>query len=327
MKKNLLLILGLAIATGLFNLNAQPSDPGTDNLKHQWTFDDGTANDSRTPAVNGVLMGGATIDATEKALKTEGGGQYLSLSLTDLALNQYAEITIECWAKPNNAAWNNMIFYFGDSTGGIGLKGVFQTSVSRTAISCSDTEPWAHEDNVAGRNLNDSVHQTVTVLDATGITYYIDGVLIGTKAYQTGNSIANLGTQAGMLAKGGYRADPTWPGLIYKFSIYDRALINDEILWLYQQGGGVPTKIGTISNKYSQKGYIKNNQIVVNFTLEQAADVEFEVYSVQGKLITTHKNKYSAGANRAILDANLSHGVYFVKMSFNGKYSSMKLVN
>jgi len=36
------------------------TDPGTANLTHQWTFDNGTAADN-VGTLNGVLSGGATI--------------------------------------------------------------------------------------------------------------------------------------------------------------------------------------------------------------------------------------------------------------------------
>jgi hypothetical protein len=312
MKKLLLLFIGFVVFANALKLEAQASDPGTENLTHQWNFDDGTANDSRTPAVNGVLMGGATIDVAEGALKTVNNGDYLAFSPADLALNQYLEITFEVWCKTTSAQWNNMLFYFGDSTGGLGYKGVFQTSVSRTAISCASTsQPWSTEDNVGGATLVDgNLHHTVTVLTGTDIQFYVDGVLIGSKAYQTGNDIASLGTEAAMLAKGGYRADPTWPGLIYKFSIYDRALLSDEILYLFQQGAGGTTKSPNIKNAI-QKVYVKNGQIVVDSKSQIPGLIS--VYNSQGKLVY----KQQATSTYNVLGANLTNGIYIVKVGSN----------
>ena len=43
------------------NLKGQGVDPGTKNLTHSWTFEDGTANDY-VGGANGTLMGDAEID-------------------------------------------------------------------------------------------------------------------------------------------------------------------------------------------------------------------------------------------------------------------------
>ncbi|WP_243348352.1 hypothetical protein [Parabacteroides sp. FAFU027] len=49
----LLMILDISVRT------LAQTNPGTANLKHQWTFDDGTANDN-VGGMNGTLMSGAT---------------------------------------------------------------------------------------------------------------------------------------------------------------------------------------------------------------------------------------------------------------------------
>ncbi|MFT3752677.1 MAG: carbohydrate binding domain-containing protein [Paludibacter sp.] len=234
----LCLLLGLGISVQMF---AQ-SDPGTANLKHQWTFDDGTAKDVVGTA-NGTLEGAATI--ASKALVTSSGG-YLSFPAADLGVNSYPEVTAEIWFTPTSAANGGftMLSYFGNTTGNFGtdyfsISTARGDNVSRTAISCGDTgSPWASEDGVNSTEYDDGkLHHMVATLTATGITFYVDGLNVGTKAYaRTQNVINAIGTQFAYLAKGGYTGDPTWKGLIHKFSLYDKALTDDNVLYLFQKG-------------------------------------------------------------------------------------------
>jgi hypothetical protein len=53
-----------------------PTDPGTANLTHQYTFNDGTANDS-VGGANGVLVGGAAI--VDGALVTTAQDQWMEM--------------------------------------------------------------------------------------------------------------------------------------------------------------------------------------------------------------------------------------------------------
>ena len=78
-------------------------DPGTQNLKHSWTFEDGTANDYIGGA-NGYLMKGAAV---------EGGAlvadslQYLELPAEDVALQTYPAFSCEIWFQPDSGKNGN----------------------------------------------------------------------------------------------------------------------------------------------------------------------------------------------------------------------------
>ena len=241
MKKTYFLLCLLAIWGISTSLSAQ-TDPGTANLTHQWTFDDGTANDVVGTA-NGTLMGGATV--ANKALVTTNGG-YLSFPSTDIGINTYSEVSAEVWftsASGVNTGYT-MLSYFGGTTGTVGTN-YFSVSTargdgfSRTAISCGDlSTPWASEDGVNGTKYDDGkLHHMVATLTGTNITFWIDGVNIGTKIYsRSANLISAISTQFGYLAKGGYTGDPTWKGLIHKFSLYSKALSDAEVLFLFQKG-------------------------------------------------------------------------------------------
>jgi hypothetical protein len=214
------------------------TDPGTENLVHQWTFDDGTPNDiiSSNP-VNGKLEGGATI--VNNALKFSSQGQYLSFTGSSLALNSFQAISQEIWFTPVSGANTGytMLTYFGNSSGGMGynylsLSAARGDNVSRTAIS---NGTYDSEIGANGPEYDDGkLHQMISVTRADSVILYIDGKLVA----KTKNSIplSTFGTTIACLGNGGYSSDQTWVGSISKFSIYNKSLTPDEVKFLYQQG-------------------------------------------------------------------------------------------
>ena len=238
MKNNLTFLL---IATLLISrvIQAQ-TNPGTSNLTHQWTFDDGTANDIvTTNPVNGSLQGGATIE--NRALDLTGNGQYLSFPGSALAINNYSVITQEIWFTSVEGANTDytMLTYFGNtnSSDGMGYNYLSTSAargddVSRTAIS---NGTYDSETGVNGTEYDDGkLHQMVSVVNTDSILLYIDGKL----ASKTANSISlsTIGSSLACLGKSGYTNDPTWIGTISRFSIYNKSLAADEVMYLYQQG-------------------------------------------------------------------------------------------
>lgn len=230
-------ILFLFLAIGISLMTAQ-TDPGTANLKHQWTFDNGTANDAVTTSpVNGILAGGATI--VNKALKLNAAGQYLSFSGTSLALNAYTSISQEIWYTSVSGANTGytMLSYFGNTSGGLGYNYV-STSTARgddVSRTCITNGTYSSEIGANGTEYDDGkLHHMVSVVRADSVILYIDGALVS----KTANTIAlsTIGTSLAYLGKGGYTGDPTWLGSISRFSIYNKSLSAAEVKFLYQQG-------------------------------------------------------------------------------------------
>lgn len=238
--KKTYLFLCLSLAFGISVQTSAQVAPPQANLKHQWTFDDGTAKDTKG-SVDGVLEGGARI--VNKALNTSGGG-FVSLSGADLALNSYQELSTEVWFTSTAGANTSyhMLTYFGSTKPDGGgnnytcINPARGNNVSRTSISVGEDGPGS-EDGVNGPEYDDGIlHHMVSVITGTTITFYVDGVNMGTADLRAHNSIAGIGTQLAYFAKGGYRNDPTWKGSIHKISIYDRALNDDNVLYMYQNG-------------------------------------------------------------------------------------------
>jgi hypothetical protein len=136
----------------------------------------------------------------------------------------------------------HMLAAFGEEgTGantGYGYKYLFITpargdNVSRVAIQTSsmDADPWSEETGVSAAIEHDDglEHHFVCTVNATDITFYIDGELIGSTALAEGNEIAGIGTAVAHLGKGVYNVDPLWAGSVDEFNIYNRVLSEAEI--------------------------------------------------------------------------------------------------
>jgi len=226
----------LMVAFGMsVRLNAQ-TDPGTTNLTHQWTFDDGTAKDVVGTA-DGTLMGGAVI--ANKALNTLGNG-YLSLPAAQIGVNSYSAFTQEIWYTSGsglNTGWT-MLSYFGNTVNGGGSDYTFISTARADDKSLASIECGGTGFNGAwGTEYDDGkLHHMVSVIDATNISFYIDGVQVSTTVLAVGTTLANLSTVEAYLGRGGWSGDPNWLGNIHKFSLYNKALTADEVLYNYQKG-------------------------------------------------------------------------------------------
>jgi hypothetical protein len=322
----------------LYSLNASvpvtPVEPGTTNLKHQWTFDDGTANDV-VGNVNGTLNGLATI--SDKALNTNAGG-YVTLDGVALGVKTYKELTIESWFTSLAGANNgyHFLYYFGNSdNNGNHFVGFTPDrdgnpgKCGRTMIATGNGEDGQAVVNTALFN-DGRLHQMVCVIDSIdvsnkNITAYLDGNLLGTSSLGT-NTLSKVGSDLAYFAKGGWVNDPTWMGLLHKISMYDKALTPANVKSLYNAG---PEDLGTVVNqtrKVTQIVYVKNNQIVAQFESARAASAQIDVYNTQGALLSSEKFGCNAGLNNKTVAANYPAGIYVVRLTVAGKAGYTKIV-
>jgi len=322
MKTNLLFTIALCLVfpviTGV--LNAQ-TDPGTDNLTHIWTFEDGTTNDG-VGAAHGVLMQGATVDGGDLYLADTG--QYMEMSGAVIFLNSYTEVTIAAWFTSGylaNAGWS-MLWYFGGQEGCVGGGGMFFTAARaddkcRAAISCVNlTEPWTVETGVDYLPELDSgyLHHVVTYVNATEIGLYIDGEFVGSAALEGDNSLANLINDKAYLAKGGYCGDPEWIGRIHEVSMYDKALSADEVLFLYQNW--TTTNVENIKSSFNPKIYSANGMVYIENLWNNNLN-SIEIYDMVGKLV------YKTDVFSEVINPNLPSNLYIVRIqSDNDTYQT-----
>jgi len=221
----LLMILGISVKA------MAETDPGTVNLKHQWTFEDGTANDN-VGTVNGTIKGDITFSNGD--LNTNNGG-WVELKPADLAVNTYKELTVGAWftslagANPNY----HFLYYFGNTTNGNGDHFTGFGPARGDNASMAFIQAGGDLSGVKGLEYDDGLlHHVVCVINSTNLTYYIDGNLINSSSIGT-NTLANVGTQFAYFAKGGWTADANWKGAIHEISMYDKALTAENVKFLY----------------------------------------------------------------------------------------------
>jgi hypothetical protein len=305
-------------------------DPGTQNLKHSWTFEDGTANDY-VGGANGYLMGGAVIE--DGALVTAELAQYLDLVPEDVALNTYDAFTCEIWFQSFPDSNNNyyMFFYFGGWKNGLGYNGYFMTpargdDVSKAAISCWTDTPYQGESGANGPECDDGIlHHMVSTLDNKEISLYIDGVETGRTALSDRNSIDALEPVHCYLSKSGYDGDATWRGMIFECNIFNRVLTSDEILFLFQKGAtavenpiaNLPQGFGLLQNYPNPF----NPTTTISFNLLKPSKVKLTVYDMLGNQVAELLNEVKeAGQSSVQFDgSNLSSGLYLCKMQNDGR--------
>ncbi|MBN2765677.1 MAG: T9SS type A sorting domain-containing protein [Paludibacteraceae bacterium] len=236
MKKTYLFWYLVILLGAISGVSAQVA-PDNASLVHQWTFDDGTANDV-VGGLNGVLKDGATVK--NKALNLTTGG-FVELDAAELAINTYSELTVEGWYTSLAGANNSfhMLYYFGGQNGTSGVNYTCITpargnNVSRAMISVSG---FGNENGVDGPELDDGLlHHMVCVIDAYTLTFYIDGVMQNFIDIQGTEMLAGLGNTLAYFGKGGFTNDPTFKANIHKMSIYNAALTADNVSYLFSEG-------------------------------------------------------------------------------------------
>jgi len=223
----------------VISLNAQVY-PGLDNLKHQWSFEEGSTDDE-VGGAHGVLVGATIVNGdlvTEGEATVDGADnrQYLELPPDEIGISGYTAASIEAWFTLTNklVTWQ-MVVYLGDSTNGVGGNGWFISpargdNFCRAAISCGNpTQPWTAESGVnwnwdsdTGEVVNVKVH-CVTTIDGDSLYEYINGEKIGGVALGTANSLGAIGSQLALIGRGGYWGDGNFSGKTHKVAIWDKA--------------------------------------------------------------------------------------------------------
>lgn len=322
MKPTCLLSSLLMLTVSLFS----QVDPGTQNLTHSWTFEDGTPNDY-VGGADGYLMGGAVIE--EGALVTAELDQYMDLLAEDVALQTYTEFTVEILFQSFEGLNTNyyMFFYFGDTQKDMGNNGFFMTpargdNVSKTAISCWVETAYQGEDGANGPECDDGLlHHMVSTLSNEEIALFIDGVETGRTPLQARNTIDALFPIHCYLSKSGYNGDATWRGKIFECNIYDRILTSDEIQFLAQKGS-ITTVDGPVANVPEGYGLMQNYPNPFNpstdifYKLQKRSRVNITVYDMLGCQVAELLNEVKDAGQFSIQfdGSNLPSGIYLCIM-------------
>jgi hypothetical protein len=340
------------------NLAAQ--DPGTANLTHLWTFEDGTLNDSVGEA-HGTEVGDNVIVDDGALILLPGasgtGDSWVEVPGDVIAMFTYDEVSVAAWFTPDpaNNYWN-ALWYFGDDGegGGVGSNGFcFQPrredTKARTWISCGrPTNPYEIEDGVddVGIVYNDGeLHHVVCELNEfPEIVMYHNGVLIGTTPLTsdpvTGkdNAIWNISPNFGRFGHCCYSADTPWMGSIHEIAIFNKALSDEEVMYLYEHqdwsAGGTAVDKDEVAALPSESGLAQNYPNPFNpttnisFDVAHSSEVNLTVYDLLGKEVAILVNEVkSAGQHVVQFDgANLSNGVYIARMNIGDQVFTTKMI-
>lgn len=269
-----LIVRGLAILLA-FALVAV--EVGEAAVVRQYTFNDGTANDSIGSA-NGTLEGNAAV--TLGALNLSGNsGDFVNLPASTINITSFTDATFEAWfAWRGGAAWQR-VFDFGRTVTGNGRDYVFYTPSNggdnRAAFRDSNLA-----ENVAsgGPPLagNTPYHLAVVVDDdANGGTNQMSVYLNGNLAGQVGLSYSfsdfSTTNRLAYLGRSLFTVDPNFNGTIDEFRVHNTALSAAQVQSSFV-AGPVPLEllklqVDTVTGEVSLKN-------------QYAGPLEFDYYRV-----------------------------------------------
>lgn len=222
-------------------------------LKHRYSFNDGTANDSIGGA-HGTFYNGSgqsSISGGQLNLVNPAGSRddYVELPpyILDITNVINGALTFVMWVTipPNSNAWMR-IFDFGTEYGGDGGNYIFFTPnisagmLGPSRAATSDTSPgWMSEDIVNGPNFMGQTNAHIVVVwnprpGRQFFAIYVNGVLGGyattTKPYRLLRNVRSY------LGRSLYAADVGLAGSINEFRIYDGELDRMQIAASYVYG-------------------------------------------------------------------------------------------
>ena len=209
-------------------------------LKHRYSFNDNTANDSVGTA-HGTLMGDAAIADGQLVLPggSAGSGHYLDLPGSTIAINTYPALTLEVWSTQDteNQTFTGTVAFGGTWENGFGRDYImFQTTrgdnVTRGMIAMTPDQdaPWADETGANGPELNDGLqHHYVLTISSTQLALYIDGVQQGSTQTLVDDSLSGVRTDFAYMGRGVYDVDALWRGSINECRLYEGILTTLQI--------------------------------------------------------------------------------------------------
>jgi hypothetical protein len=349
MKKLVLFFLCVAFAT--VGLNAQV--PSISNLKHFYNFNlDGVPFDVVGEAHGDIddhaVISGGVLDLTGG----EGKEAYAFFPADEIAINTYSALTVEIWADGTGSMeGGRMMWCFGTAaelgTGGVGLNYLFFTptrfgGTGAARISISEDTPWANEEGINFDNATDIYtedelyHYVVTISEDNEMKVYVNGelLLIGADRDIPASTVipethllSSVSDQALFIGRAVYAADDFWKGKVYLFGIWDAALSDNQVKWMYEKGKDRehtefpdPTSVSDITNQVASIDmYTANNRLFVR-NFENLQDLSITIYNIQGSVVY----QTNAFENGKYLDFN--QGIYLVKARSANNTAVQKII-
>jgi hypothetical protein len=209
------------------------------------TFE-GAVRDTSGRGFHGALFGGAYYDATEKALRFDGPGDYTEVQLPSHQVKGEWIHSVSCWVKADVINGEEAVWNIGDRTGQ--ASGIVGSASTLAFNNLSPTLRWyfynadAHTSNftvATGQWYHITCVYTGGVSSATSQTIYVNGVEYVFNIFAGAGGALNFDANRDrilMLGRLPWSASSDFDGSISNFKLYDCALTASEVKTLYDMG-------------------------------------------------------------------------------------------
>jgi len=227
-----LLVLSCLVMGGGVMLFAQTTQEDlSQGLVAYWKFDEGEGDivfDEVTNTMDGTIHGATwTTGKVNSALVFDGDDDYVEIPY-DAGLAVSAGVSLSVWVKPLNVNPGEIVSK--RSYGGYRL--AYHNKRFMLSVATETNPPT---DCVSGIHESGDWHHVVGTYDGSTMTIYVDGKLEGFKGWSGDIVIRSDPLYIGRRVIGG-KDGFYFNGAIDEIRIYNRALTEDEIKELYQQG-------------------------------------------------------------------------------------------
>ncbi|MAT72264.1 MAG: hypothetical protein CMJ58_22385 [Planctomycetaceae bacterium] len=256
-------------------------------LQHQYTFFNGSANDSIGTA-HGQLFGNAAVSNAGRLELPGGSGDYLGFNPAEIGISSYTDLTFELWFTVDNHQTWARLFDYGDRD----IPDNQQGYIYYSPRSGNSGNPALARYATFGDRTNiehpapqtGELHHLAFVIDdnanggADAFSVYLDGALQSSMPHS--KSLSDIVETYAYLGKSTFPGDvdPYFDGSIEEFRIYDSVLNLADVQARYAQG---PTRMATLV-----VDIVTGEASIVT---SSATPVSFDYYEIrsQGGLLNT----------------------------------------
>ncbi len=340
-------------------------DPGSANLIHLWTFEDGTLDDKVGIAhgeVNGENVFVEDGDLVAYANDTGIGDSWVDLPGWAIDIGGTCdEVAVAAWFTPDgayNIEWNTVWFFGDDGQGagtgsdGMALQARRGDGHARFWFTAGAPAGYNAEDGVNddayGNYNNDELYHVVCQVNTDGeLMMYHDAELVGITPLTTNpatgdiKSIYDISPNFARFCTSTYATDNCWVGRIHEISIFDKALTDDEILFLFNAGvDGYPgtdttNAVKNETARLPQAFSLAQNHpnpfnptTEISYSLKQREQVKLIVCDILGREIATLVDGFQdQGTYNITFNAqDLTSGIYYYQLRTSTGVLTKKMI-
>lgn len=86
------------------------------------------------------------------------------------------------------------------------------------------------------------------------------------------------------------------------------------------------TEVPSVGGENGSKVFVRDNRLVVDTELSNASDVNFTIFNAQGVQVASENRMINAGLNREEMPFDYANGIYFVRITAEGKSVTHKVL-